>query len=104
VADKLKLPQSIKVDINAQSIKLHFKKDARPDYIEKQNLIFLYLSAHYPEPVRLYTRLLSTQVDENTMDYSLAFENCAEDIKEALEKYIFKIHRRDISSLRKRTT
>ena len=103
ITDKLSLPSPIDLDINAHGIKLHVANDAEKLTLTRFNLINIYLSGYYPEPLRLYARLINTQSHSDGVVYDLKIEHCSEETQDALEKYIFKVHRQHISSLKKQS-
>jgi len=101
IADKLQFPAAIAIDINAHGIKLYAKGTLCQVNPNSLNLILVYLSEHYPEPLRLIARLIHVDQSAHEPVYTLAIENSSEEFSDALEKYIFKVHRQHISNRKK---
>jgi len=103
MTDKLNLPPQVDVDLNAHGIKLVLESQHQELDLAERNLIEIYICERYPEPLRLFTRLLGSERSDHGYSYSFKIENCGDETQDALERYIFKVHRQYISSLKKRS-
>jgi len=99
--EKLSLPPVFEFGINAHGIKLFVTRNAQELSVNKYNLMKLYLSENYPEPLRLYTQLIRSESMPTQTAHILKIQFDQAETQEALEKYIFKCHRQQISSMKK---
>jgi len=103
ITQNLSLPPAVDVDINAHGVKIFLDGANRELDLAERNLILIYLSEHYPEPLRLYARLVHRDKNQQGIVYALKVEHCSEETQDVLEKYIFKVHRQHISHLKKQS-
>lgn len=98
----LKLAPARDVEINAHGIKIYNMdlNQAKIGHLFKLNV---FLSEHYPEPLQIFARLKQFERLNSGKAYCFKIERLDENVIDALEKYIFKRHRQQISSMKKNT-